>query len=119
MSDLIQLHGGSYPILNALNPVLAEREMVIELDTGRFKVGDGSTAYVDLPYAFLDYIFAQADQRYAAASPRWFRHFATVDRPGAGDVNTSDADGTYYDTTLNVPAWSDGTNWRNAAGTVI
>ena len=35
------------------NPVLAARELVLETDTDQFKVGDGVTAYVDLPYGGL------------------------------------------------------------------
>lgn len=119
MGDLIQLRGGTYPILNAENPVLAEREIVLELDTGRFKVGDGTTAWLDLPYKLVDFIFTKADERYARALPRWFERYATVDRPDAGSVATYSPAATYYDTTLNMPAWSDGTDWRDATGTVI
>jgi hypothetical protein len=34
----------------AFNPVLADREFVLETDTGQFKVGDGTTEYLNLPY---------------------------------------------------------------------
>jgi len=33
-----------------LNPVLAEGEPGFERDTGRLKIGDGSTRWSDLPY---------------------------------------------------------------------
>jgi Major tropism determinant N-terminal domain len=32
------------------DPVLADREVAYELDTDRFKVGDGKTAWNELPY---------------------------------------------------------------------
>lgn len=32
------------------NPVLAEGEPCFELDTGKLKIGNGTTAYNDLPY---------------------------------------------------------------------
>lgn len=35
------------------NPVLAARELAIETDTSQFKLGDGVTAYLDLPYGGL------------------------------------------------------------------
>lgn len=37
--------------LKAKNPVLLKGEMCIEIDTNKFKFGDGVTAYNDLPYA--------------------------------------------------------------------
>lgn len=36
---------------NTPSPVLAPREMCVETDTGRFKFGDGVTAWNMLPYA--------------------------------------------------------------------
>lgn len=38
--------------LTAANPVLLKGEIVYESDTGRRKMGDGTTAWADLPYAF-------------------------------------------------------------------
>lgn len=40
----------------------------------------------------------------------------TASRPSAATVG---AGGRYYDTTLNKPIWSDGTAWRDAAGTAV
>lgn len=37
--------------LAANNPVLEAGQLAVESDTGRIKVGDGSTAYTSLPYA--------------------------------------------------------------------
>lgn len=41
---------------------------------------------------------------------------ATASRPAA---STAGAGAMVYDTTLSKPIWSDGTNWRDAAGTVV
>ena len=46
----IQLKGGSAAAWTAKNPVLAKREMGLEMDTRKFKVGDGTTAWNDLSY---------------------------------------------------------------------
>lgn len=40
----------------------------------------------------------------------------TAGRPAAA---TAGAGAMYFDTTLNKPAWSDGTNWRDATGTIV
>lgn len=37
--------------LEAANPVLLKGEVVYESDTRKHKIGDGSTAWNDLPYA--------------------------------------------------------------------
>jgi hypothetical protein len=40
----------------------------------------------------------------------------TASRPTAATVGKG---AQFYDTTLNLPIWSDGTNWKNAAGTTV
>lgn len=47
---------------------------------------------------------------------RAFPSYTTVGRPTAASVG---AGGTYWDSTLGIPGWSNGTTWRNAAGTAI
>lgn len=42
--------------------------------------------------------------------------FTTAARPGAALLGRG---AEIYDTTLNKPVWSDGTNWRDAAGTIV
>ena len=37
-----------------VNPVLADRELVLETDTNQFKIGDGATPYNNLPYGGLE-----------------------------------------------------------------
>jgi hypothetical protein len=44
------------------------------------------------------------------------RVFTTAGRPSASVMR---AGAMYYDTTLSKPAWSDGTNWKDAAGTNV
>jgi hypothetical protein len=46
----VQHKRGTAAILTANNPVIAVGEIVIETDTNRIKIGDGSTAWVSLPY---------------------------------------------------------------------
>jgi len=60
MSDLISasvfqlsLRGDTLARWTAFNPVLADREMVLETDTDKFKIGDGVTPYLSLPYGGL------------------------------------------------------------------
>ncbi len=45
-----QLKGGTYEALTAENPLLARRELCIEIDTGKMKVGNGTDYYNSLPY---------------------------------------------------------------------
>ncbi len=49
-SGVIQLRGGSQQVLHDVNPLVAARELVVELDTGRVKAGDGVHRWNDLPY---------------------------------------------------------------------
>lgn len=50
MGVTIQTRGGAAAEWTAANPVLAEREIGLETDTRKFKVGDGLTAWADLDY---------------------------------------------------------------------
>jgi len=47
----VQHKRGTAAILAANNPTIAAGEIVVETDTNRFKIGDGSTAWVSLPYS--------------------------------------------------------------------
>lgn len=44
------LRGDTLARWTSFNPVLADRELVLETDTDKFKIGDGVTAYLSLPY---------------------------------------------------------------------
>ena len=68
MPDRFQLRGGTAADWTAANPVLASREPGAETDTGKLKIGDGSTAWSSLPYvggggeAAGSYVYATAMQ---------------------------------------------------------
>lgn len=49
--DLIRLRRGTAADWSAINPVLALAEPGIERDTGRVKIGDGTTSFNDLAYS--------------------------------------------------------------------
>jgi hypothetical protein len=46
----IQLRRGTASQWSSANPVIAEGELCIELDTKKFKVGDGVNHWNDIPY---------------------------------------------------------------------
>lgn len=50
MATRIQFRRGTAAEWTAANPVLAQGEMGIELDTLQFKIGDGITAWNSLSY---------------------------------------------------------------------
>ena len=50
-NGVLQLKGGTYEALSTENPLLARRELCIEIDTGKIKAGNGTDYYNDLPYA--------------------------------------------------------------------
>lgn len=50
MAVQIQLRRGPAAEWTSANPVLAEGEIAVELDTSLFKIGNGITAWRDLPY---------------------------------------------------------------------
>lgn len=50
MASLIQFRGNTASYWTTNNPTLAPREMVVETDTMRYKLGNGTDAWNDLPY---------------------------------------------------------------------
>jgi len=44
------LRGGTAAEWNEKNPILRAKEPGVETNTGKFKIGDGQTFWVDLPY---------------------------------------------------------------------
>jgi hypothetical protein len=53
MAIQIQLRRGTAAAWTAANPTLAVGELVIETDTDKYKIGDGSTAWTSLGYSSL------------------------------------------------------------------
>lgn len=45
-----KMRGGTFADLTAVNEVPLDREIIVETDTLRMKMGDGITNYVDLDY---------------------------------------------------------------------
>jgi Major tropism determinant N-terminal domain len=52
---VINTQRGTAAALTASNPVIASGQVVYETDTGRLKVGDGTTAWTALPYAVANF----------------------------------------------------------------
>ena len=46
----LQLRGGRAEVLSEVNPMLLEREIMIETDTGKLKVGNGVSRWNELGY---------------------------------------------------------------------
>jgi hypothetical protein len=63
MATVIQFKRGTAEALARHNPVLAVGEPCFTTDEYRFKIGDGSTAWVDLPYIGEDNV-VNADTHY-------------------------------------------------------
>lgn len=53
MAVNIQLRRGNASEWTSANPVLMEGELGLELDTGKYKIGNGSTAWNSLSYSSL------------------------------------------------------------------
>lgn len=53
MATVIQLRGDTASNWTTANPILAERELALETDTGLYKIGDGVTAWNSLAYKAL------------------------------------------------------------------
>lgn len=51
LDGVIQLRGGFSSVLSTVNPLPARREIMVEIDTGKIKVGDGTHKWNDLPYS--------------------------------------------------------------------
>ena len=51
MAQIIQIRRGTAAQWTATNPLLAQGEMGVELDSLKWKVGNGSTPWSSLPYA--------------------------------------------------------------------
>ena len=95
MAVIIQLRRGNESIWTASNPTLAEGEAGVELDTGKFKVGDGTTDWNSLAYS-------SGDNGVDGAT--W--------HSGAGVPDGAlGADGDYYLNTTNGDVYEKDTTW--------
>lgn len=72
----IKHRGGTAAQWIAANPVLNAREFGVETDTGKFKLGDGVTAWLSLPYfASLSVLDALYEPK-MLDMPAWRNHYA-------------------------------------------
>ena len=62
MATRIQLRRDTSANWTSINPTLAEGEIGVEKDTDKFKIGDGTTGWTSLSYAYI-----QADNNYIDA----------------------------------------------------
>lgn len=68
MAVQIQLRRGSAQQWSDYNPILAEGELVTELDTNKQKIGDGINHYNDLPYTG-EYVSVALDEHISSLTP--------------------------------------------------
>ena len=50
MAIIIKLRRGTASQWASANPIISVGELVIETDTGKFKIGNGTNSYSQLPY---------------------------------------------------------------------
>lgn len=55
MANRIQLRRDTSTNWTSVNPILSQGELGVELNTGKFKIGNGITAWAALPYFTLNY----------------------------------------------------------------
>ena len=51
LDGVIQLRGGVAATLSLVNPLVVRREIMVEIDTGKMKIGDGVKRWNSLPYS--------------------------------------------------------------------
>ncbi len=90
MSSIIQLRGGTASAWTTANPTLAQKEMGIETDTNKIKLGDGTTAWTSLGY------FETGEVTLAASQVLTNKTITFADNTLTG-VQAADADTTKND----------------------
>lgn len=88
MAVTIQIRGDTLANWTTANPVIADREMVLETDTQQFKIGNGVDNYLDLPYGGIagpSYTDAQA------------RAAAVIDSIADGDTDHAPSRNSVFD----------------------
>ncbi|MBR6900914.1 MAG: hypothetical protein IKN30_02490, partial [Synergistaceae bacterium] len=48
--EVLQLRGGTKAVLEAVNPIIARREIMVEVETGQMKIGTGTRRWNNLKY---------------------------------------------------------------------
>ena len=92
----------------AFNPVLADREFVLEKDTGFFKIGDGTTPYNDLPYGGL-----QGPRGEPASVLQYLGDVATESDIATTFPDPESGDAVFVTDTQELYVYSDTAGWVN------
>jgi hypothetical protein len=100
-----QVRAGTSSQWTTANTVLLSQELGYETNTGRFKLGDGTTVWTSLGY-------------YLEASPFTLKSYTVATVPAAASwtaamIYVTDETGGA------IPAFSDGTNWRRVSDRTI
>ena len=105
MATQIQLRNGTAAQWTSANPTLAVGEMGVETDTGKFKIGTGSTAWNSLAYAAVGTVTSVA-QSFTGG----------IVSVAGSPVSTSGTLAlTVAGTSGGVPYFSSGTTWASSA----
>ena len=97
-----QLHRYNEAVWTALNPVLLAGEPGDELDTGRFKLGDGVTPWNELPYYLNEDAISDMVAQMIADAPGG--------GGGGGEVTAAELQAHIEDETPH-PVYDDGTSF--------
>lgn len=116
----IQGKRGTAAALSATNPVLLSGDAVYETDTGRFKVGDGSTAWNSLAYAVLP-SGSRGDITVSADGQALTIASGAVTDSKINDVAATKLTGTLADARLSsqIPRLATLTQWCNQPSTAV
>jgi hypothetical protein len=90
-SGVVQLRGGTFEAMSEANPLLARREVAVEIDTGKIKVGDGVTLWNDLPYAGGSFSWPEHDDNVYVIKNGAFVQARLVQQPNEWNPVIDDA----------------------------
>jgi hypothetical protein len=102
----VQFRRGNAADWTTQNPVLASAELGVELDTGKFKIGDGVTAWASLGYgfapgpAFITYTSFAAAEASPPAQPGFVR--VTADETNGGEPTSYFYNGSTFEWLVSV-----------------
>ena len=125
MSFRIQVRRDTSENWSDTNPVLAEGEIGLEIDTGLFKVGDGSTSWNDLSYYGTSY-FALKHHTHSIndividSDKSWNNKSVTdINLLQASDIETEEINLHYHENEYNIIATTDGLSVGSEGNTKI
>jgi hypothetical protein len=71
MADILQLRGGSAAAWTSANPILADREVGVETDTKKLKIGNGTSSWNSLSYMVTSAQDAFYEHTQSVAALQW------------------------------------------------